>query len=318
MRTEQLEYFLEIVKTGSMNIASSNLHISHQSLNRSMRSLEEDLGCPLFIRTARGTTLTPSGEKLAKAAESVLHILADLRQDLLSPLVSPSTLKGTLRVNITPIASALLFNIFPTAYANKYPFVLLAIQELNPDEAVQSVCQKQCDLALTTMSQRNLDELDCEHVGYHILLEDTTQVIMNKHAPLAQNRSISLKMLLKQPLVFFSVSANTESHWLLDILSQYGAVKRSLITNSSKFFVDAITNSGYISPFSRRHFESLPPNVRQDLVMIPFRTAQEREMFTFYVTLLVNKTISATPATWASWNTQTAWARSATPNAAIL
>ena len=69
-----------------------------------------------------------------------------------------------------------------------------------------------------------------------------------------------------------------------------------MITNSSKFFVDAITNSGYISPFRRRHFESLPPNVRQDLVMIPFRTAQEREMFTFYVTLLVNKTISATPA----------------------
>lgn len=296
MRTEQLEYFLEIVRAGSMNIASTNLHISHQSLNRSMKSLEEDLGCPLFIRTAKGTTLTPAGEKLANAAKEVLDILADLRQDLLSPLVSPSPLQGMLRVNITPIASALLFNIFPTAYANKYPFVQLAIQELNPDEAIQSICQKQCDLALTTMSRRNLEELDCTQVDHHILLEDTTQVIMNKHAPLAQNRSISLKMLLKQPLVFFSASANTESHWLLDILSKYGPVKRSLITNSSKFFVDAITSSSYISPFSRRHFESLPSEARKDLVMVPFRTVDEREMFTFYVTLLIAKTLPPTPA----------------------
>lgn len=299
MRTEQLEYFLEIVKTGSMNTASNHLLLSHQSLNRSMKNLEDDFGCELFIRTAKGTTLTPNGEKLAKAAEAIVHILADLRQDMLSAQIKPSPLKGTLRVNITPIASAILFNIFPTAYANKYPFVQLAIQELNPDEAVASVCQKHCDLALSTMSARNLSELDPNEVDYHILLEDSTQVIMNKHAPLAESRSISLKMLLKQPLVFFSASANTESHWLLDLLSKYGPVKRSLITNSSKFFVDAISSSTYISPFSRRHFESLQPEARKDLVMIPFRTAEERQMFTFYVALLTNKHLAPSPATQA-------------------
>lgn len=299
MRTEQLEYFLEIAKTGSMNTASNHLLLSHQSLNRSMKNLEDDFGCELFVRTAKGTTLTPSGEKLAKAADTILQILADLRQDLLSSQVKPSPLKGTLRVNISPIASAILFNIFPTAYANKYPFVQLAIQELNPDEAIASIYQKQCDLALITLATRNFSDFDPDEVAYHILLEDSTQVIMNKRAPLAESRSISLKMLLKQPLVFFSASANTESHWLLDILNQYGPVKRSLITNSSKFFVDAIASSTYISPFSRRHFESLPPETKKDLVMIPFRTAEERQLFTTYVTLLTNKHLPPSPATQA-------------------
>ena len=56
MRTEQLEYFLEIAKTGSMNTASNHLLLSHQSLNRSMKNLEDDFGCELFVRTAKGTT----------------------------------------------------------------------------------------------------------------------------------------------------------------------------------------------------------------------------------------------------------------------
>ena len=68
MRTEQLQYLIEISKHKSMNIASQKLHISPQALSTAMKGLEKELNMQLLERTTMGVSLTEDGEKLKEIA----------------------------------------------------------------------------------------------------------------------------------------------------------------------------------------------------------------------------------------------------------
>ena len=82
MRLEQLAYFLTIHQCGSIHSASQKLHLTHQSLNRSMKSLEDELGTTLFTRTAKGVSLTADGEKTLAIAQIVLDAIERLKDDI--------------------------------------------------------------------------------------------------------------------------------------------------------------------------------------------------------------------------------------------
>ena len=66
MNKKQLEYFMETYHYRNIQVAADNLYISHQGLSRVIRSLEDELGQALFVRSNRGleptdfaTTLLP-------------------------------------------------------------------------------------------------------------------------------------------------------------------------------------------------------------------------------------------------------------------
>lgn len=61
---EQIRYFLEIVRYGSLNKASEHLYISQPSLSKQLRRLERELGCELLNRNYDGVKPTPQGKLL--------------------------------------------------------------------------------------------------------------------------------------------------------------------------------------------------------------------------------------------------------------
>lgn len=58
---EQIRYFLEIVRCGSLNKASERLYVSQPSLSKQLRQLEKEVGHELLTRSYDGIELTPSG-----------------------------------------------------------------------------------------------------------------------------------------------------------------------------------------------------------------------------------------------------------------
>ncbi len=62
MRSEQLEYLIEISKNKSMNATSQKLHISPQALSIAMKTLEKELNMLLLDRTKQGVELTENGK----------------------------------------------------------------------------------------------------------------------------------------------------------------------------------------------------------------------------------------------------------------
>ena len=69
MREEHLRYVLEILQAGSINKAAENLYISHQSLNRSLKTFENELGAAIFKRTQKGVQLTKLGVQIIDKIE---------------------------------------------------------------------------------------------------------------------------------------------------------------------------------------------------------------------------------------------------------
>ncbi|WP_196590664.1 LysR family transcriptional regulator [Pectinatus frisingensis] len=69
---EQIRYFLEIVRRGSLNKASEHLYISQPSLSKQLRQLEKGLDCKLLIRNYSGVETTPQGRLLYETMSSVM------------------------------------------------------------------------------------------------------------------------------------------------------------------------------------------------------------------------------------------------------
>ncbi len=70
----QIEYFIEIVKSGSFTKAAEKLFVTHQALSLQIQALEKELGMPLFDRSnRRKLTLEESGEILYRAWTPILE-----------------------------------------------------------------------------------------------------------------------------------------------------------------------------------------------------------------------------------------------------
>ena len=75
MELRQLEYFIVVCQELNFVRASQKISISQQALSRSIQTLEEELGVPLFRRLPRVLELTEYGEVLLENVPNALSVL---------------------------------------------------------------------------------------------------------------------------------------------------------------------------------------------------------------------------------------------------
>jgi DNA-binding transcriptional LysR family regulator len=69
----KLRYFAAVAEHQHFGRAAEQLYIAQPVLSRQIRALEQELGCPLLVRTTRSVQLTPAGEQLYEEARGVFR-----------------------------------------------------------------------------------------------------------------------------------------------------------------------------------------------------------------------------------------------------
>jgi DNA-binding transcriptional LysR family regulator len=97
MDTRKLEVFLAVAEERSFTKAAERLHTVQSGVSSSVRSLERELGTPLFDRTTQRVDLTDAGRALAPEARRVLTAVREARQAVEG---AGAGLRGTLELGI--------------------------------------------------------------------------------------------------------------------------------------------------------------------------------------------------------------------------
>jgi DNA-binding transcriptional LysR family regulator len=100
MDTELARTFLAVVAAGSFVKAAERLFVTQSTVSARIQSLEQQLGCPLFVRNKAGTLLTSAGRQFQKHATTLLRIVAQARQDVGVPQGYRASLTVAARIGI--------------------------------------------------------------------------------------------------------------------------------------------------------------------------------------------------------------------------
>jgi LysR family transcriptional regulator, flagellar master operon regulator len=94
MDTELARTFLAVVTAGNFISAADRLHVSQSTVSTRIHTLEDQLGCTLFVRNKAGTTLTSAGRQFQRHAATLVRTIEQARHDI----GIPEGFSGTLVV----------------------------------------------------------------------------------------------------------------------------------------------------------------------------------------------------------------------------
>ena len=97
--------FYFVAKYQSFTKAASILLSNEPNISRSIRNLEHEFGVSLFIRSNRGVTLTPEGQKLYTRVAAAHHQLSSAEAELAD---AKSLTSGTITLGVSEAALQIL------------------------------------------------------------------------------------------------------------------------------------------------------------------------------------------------------------------
>lgn len=77
-----LRLIKEMVDAGNMTEAARRLHLTQPSLSHQLREIESRLGVQLFLRINKAMRITPAGERVLRAAETIIPQIFGLEKEI--------------------------------------------------------------------------------------------------------------------------------------------------------------------------------------------------------------------------------------------
>jgi DNA-binding transcriptional LysR family regulator len=150
MTFQQLRYFLETCRTGSFTAAADALYVAQPSVAQQIRSLEQEVGMRLFVRTGRRLELTEAGNTLRRNAERVIVALEEAE----TSLQGARNLKGgAASLGTFGIAHRYLVKDVVTSFAARHPEVTIRIVGQHSVEVIEQVRSGELEAGLVSMPE---------------------------------------------------------------------------------------------------------------------------------------------------------------------
>lgn len=161
---DNVRYFLEVVRLGSVIKASQHLGVNQTTVSRRITALENSLGKNLFERSVNGWMISPVGERLIASAE---HMAEEVHTIERYVMADSHELRGKLRLTVGDVCTQQLVMPAIKLFAEKYPEVSLEIVATRDD---LDLTAREADIALrsTDTPPQNLVGKRITHLAYNI------------------------------------------------------------------------------------------------------------------------------------------------------
>lgn len=144
---EYYHVFYYVAKYKNLTLAAGALHNSQPNVSRTIRLLEHDLGCQLLIRSNRGISLTPEGERLYSHVKVAMEQLQSAEEEL---KMLTGLHEGVVSVGASETALHLLLLPVLKKFRESHPQIRIRIQNHLTLQAIESVRQSLVDFAVVT------------------------------------------------------------------------------------------------------------------------------------------------------------------------
>lgn len=211
----RLEAFAAVVEQRSFSRAANQLFLSQPTVSAHIKSLENELGVPLFDRGRQEYVLTPAGEALYRYARDIL----DLRVRVLAEIgKGPDARQEKVTIVASSVPCQYLLPRAVAAFVRQFPEVSVSLCQKNSQAACADIFQYRCQLGV--VGEKHLPD----KLAYLTLLKDELVIAV-------PNAGEFKPLLDKEKLAVTDLSA----YRLL--LREPGSATRSLLEN-------ALTKSG--------------------------------------------------------------------------
>ncbi len=205
--------FYQVARYHGFTQAAAATHSSQPNLTRTIKNLENELGCTLFVRSKRGVKLTPEGEKLyVHAAAAIEHLEtgeAEIAADrgIEAGYVNIAATEVALRCALLPVLKK---------FRQQYPGAHVRVINSNTPQAVENLRDGLADLAIVT-------------------------------TPLEENRAIvsrELRRMQEVPVCSSTYADRFKDVVSLEELSYYPIIGLGAHTGSFEFFASIFAEQG--------------------------------------------------------------------------
>ncbi|NYD91059.1 LysR family transcriptional regulator [Sphingomonas melonis] len=141
MEWSDVRIFLAVMRSGTLGGAARALRLSHPTVGRRLRALEEATGQILFQRTADGLVLTEEGSAIVALAEQMEEGALALERRLAG---QEQALRGALRIASADWFGAYVLPPIVANYTSAYPGVEV---EILTGTRLFSLAQRESDIA---------------------------------------------------------------------------------------------------------------------------------------------------------------------------
>lgn len=239
MDIRTMQYYLAVIREGTISAAAQALHVAQPSLSRQMKELEDELGTTLFVRGNRKITLTEEGMVLRKRAEEMVRLMQITEEEITQV---KNRITGSVRIGAGESQAFHYLARTASALSEEYPEIRFHITSGDTQDLMDELNKGLIDFAVIFT--------DIDHTLYQSVelpAEDSFGLLMRKDCPLAAKKEIRLKDLQGIPLLISRAAepyySGLEEYSSLNIIGTY-----NLIYNASLLVEDGL---GYAVCFER-------------------------------------------------------------------
>ncbi len=220
MTLNQLKYVLALAQENSINDAAKKLFISQPALTSALKSLEEEVGFDIFIRTKSGISLTVKGSEFLGYAKSVIE-----QYDILdAKYISGTNVKHTFHVSMQHYTFAVnaFVEVIKEYGMDEYEF---EIHETKTHEVIENVRDQKSEIGVLYMNDFNRDVLSKiineSGLEFTPLFDCHIYAYMSKSNPLSKKKSITMDDLDDYPCLVFAQGDQNSFYFAEEVLSTY-------------------------------------------------------------------------------------------------